>query len=170
MNRYWNERLRSLPRAIDVDEASEMATWIPSLEASIEPAVALALRSPLGLGSHNELLRLLDADHFRKAPAAFVRLITHALITVEGPFWGGYQLQRIVGQARALVGPDQLTPLIEQAMRLGYTEAPVLDDARFLGLDSAVAATKTSGIYMTLRLVELLYDTTAKRMGGERFE
>ena len=124
MNRYWNDRLASVPRALDVDEASEMATWIPPLDASIEAGVALAQRGPLGLGSHNELLRLLDDEHFRKAPAAFIRLIVHALESVDVPFWGGYHLQRIVAQARNHVTPETLAPLLEQAMRLGHTDAP----------------------------------------------
>jgi hypothetical protein len=123
IDRYWTQRLASVPRALEIGEASEMATWIPYLSDSIEAAVELAQRGPLELGERNDLLRLLDDQRFDRAPAAFIRLLVHALTDTEMPYFAGYHLKGIVGRARAVFTPDDLSPILEAAMRIGYSDA-----------------------------------------------
>jgi hypothetical protein len=124
MRRYWAQRLASVPRGLELGETSEMATWIPYLSNSVEDAVGLAVRGPVEIGEHSELLRLLDDDRFDRAPEAFIRLIVHALRDTGAPTFGGYYLKGIVERARRFVAADALAPLVEQAMALGYSDAP----------------------------------------------
>jgi len=124
IDRYWTLRLTSVPRALEIGEASEMATWIPYLSDSIEAAVTLAERGPLALGEHNELLRLLDDERIDKAPAAFIRLIVHALTDTDVRYFADYHLKRIVERTRGILSPDEIAPLLEEAMKLGHADAP----------------------------------------------
>jgi len=122
MSRYWTNRLRSMPRPLDPAESSEMAIWSLFLSESTESAVGLALEAPLGTGEHNDLLWLLDDDRFDRAPSAFVRLLSHALESKSQPFYGQHNLRGILTRARAHVPSEDLTPLVDQALRLGLTD------------------------------------------------
>jgi hypothetical protein len=124
IRRYWEQRLASRPRLLENIEASEMATWVVFFgRRSIPAGIELALRSPIGLGYHNDLLRLLDDDRFDKAPAAFIQLIAHALEGTEPPFYGDWHLQQIVARTRDHIDHEALAPLLEQAIRLGFSNA-----------------------------------------------
>lgn len=121
---YWQGRLDSVPTQMTHEEASAMSEWVLSLSDSIDEGVALVLSHSGGLGEHGDLLHRLDDERVQRAPGSFARLLGHLLRGTDPPFWGGHDLSRVVLQLRPHADPDDLTTIIEEAVRLGHIEAP----------------------------------------------
>jgi hypothetical protein len=123
MQRYWRDRLESVPVRLTVEEASSMANWVPYLSDSLPEGVALATAAPASLTPHGDLLRSLDETRLRRAPEEFARLLAHLLRSTDQPFWGGPELARLVPILRDGAAPSDIDAIREQGIRLGYTNA-----------------------------------------------
>lgn len=124
MQRYWQNRLESVPTQLTVEEASTLSTWVPYLTDSITDGVALTTASPAGLISHSLLLHYLNEERLDRAPAAFAELIAHLLRgTNQGSFWDCHYIERIVNRVRDHADPAHITTIIEEALRLGCVDA-----------------------------------------------
>lgn len=121
---YWAARVQSTPLALTKAEASAMARWLIGLTVRREEAVALLVQTPAGLPRSGGFLHRLrkidvtcDASHWAAA-------ITHLLKGTEGPdFVLSHNLKPIVQQLRLAEPPPDLGPMIDEALRLGATEA-----------------------------------------------
>jgi hypothetical protein len=127
MRKYWQARLSSVPTQMTHEEASAMVEWVINLSESIDEGVALALSHSAGLREHADILHRLDDERVQRAPASFARLLGHLLRGTDPPFWGGHYLSRLVPQLRPQADPDDLNTIIEEAVRLGHTDAPHWD-------------------------------------------
>ena len=124
IRRYWSGRNQSVPRPFTWAEASATAGWVVGLPGVRGQAIDLALGSEAGLDQHGGFLyRLKDLDLAAEA-SDWARLLTHLLKNTEGPQWGiGHYLQEIVPRLRERDPAPDLTELINEAMRLGATNA-----------------------------------------------
>jgi hypothetical protein len=125
MRQYWQDRLGSIPLLFTSDEASAMATWVVHLteSRSIGEGVALATAHQAGLREHGRTLHLLNNDRIHHAPAQFAKLIAHLLRGTQPPFWQCRDLANIVPQLRNEANPEDITTIIEEAIRLGCHNA-----------------------------------------------
>jgi hypothetical protein len=133
MEHYWQERLQSIPVQLTFEEASAMSGWVIYLKGSLSAGVGLAIRHRAGLLSHSRVLDALDdPDRLSGAPALFAKLIAHLMAGTDPPFWDGYHLARIVPVIRPEADPVDVKRIIEEAIRLGVSEAPqwMTPDAR----------------------------------------
>lgn len=124
IRKYWQDRLDSVPTQLTQEEASAMAEWVIALSASIDEGVALALSHPATLEEHGDLLHRLDDDRVQRAPASFARLLAHLLRGTDPPFWGGHYLSKLVPRLRPHADSHDMNTIVEEAVRLGHTEAP----------------------------------------------
>lgn len=124
MRRYWQDRLVSNPRVLEMDEASAMAGWILHLTSSVAEAVDLAVSRTARLLPVDTILPdLAGEERLRRAPAAYGRLVAHLLESTEQPFYGGYFLHEIVQALKASGATDHLQSIVASATRLGITGA-----------------------------------------------
>lgn len=121
--RYWDDRLASSPVALAGDEASALSEWPPSLRKSFGEAVDLSLRVPARLLEHTRLLREPRSDLVDQSPHDVSRFVTHLLAGTQSPFYVAYSLATLVPRLRAVIGADGVRPIVEQALRLGCTDA-----------------------------------------------
>ncbi|MEM1335094.1 MAG: DUF4020 domain-containing protein, partial [Actinomycetota bacterium] len=121
MHQYWTGRLASIPTTLSIAESSAMAGWVPFLTKSFEIGVQLALSRPARFREHDDVLRDLErrVDH---SPDLCARLIGHLLISTDPPWWGGYELRKMMLQLRERSHADNLRVIDEQALRLGVPE------------------------------------------------
>lgn len=121
---YWSDRVQSTPLPLTSAEASAMAPWLIGLPTVREQAVALLVQTPAGLPEHGDLLhRIQDLDLTPDA-ANWATAITHLLQGTTGPNWVlGHYLQGIVEQLRAADPAPDLSELVDEALRLGVTDA-----------------------------------------------
>lgn len=120
MQRYWNDRLASIPTQLSLDEAAAMAGWIPFLTGSFGAGVQLVTRRPGRFREHDDVLRHLE-QHIDDSPDACAAIIGHLMRSTEQPWWGGYQLHRLMPRLRAGSDPAQIRVIVEEAMRLGLS-------------------------------------------------
>jgi hypothetical protein len=101
-----------------------MAHWLIGLPTVREQAVTLLVQTPAGLPQHGGFLhRVHDLDLTPDA-ANWAIAITHLLRGTTGPNWGlGHYLKDIVEQFRAADPAPDLAELIDEALRLGVTDA-----------------------------------------------
>lgn len=122
---YLADRLAGVPRPLSRDEATGVARWLLHLGSRFPEAVALLVETPAGLGREFDLLyRVKDADLLTSYPQDVVKLVTHLARHTELPFWGCSFLADIVLTVRSTVDRTLLTPLVEEALRLGCANAP----------------------------------------------
>ncbi|MGL5862900.1 MAG: DUF4020 domain-containing protein [Phycicoccus sp.] len=121
---YWQGRVKSLPLPLTPAEASAMAEWVLALPNERQDAVALVLQSQAGFPSERGLLRSLANVDFAADAATWTDLITHLLKNTTHCQGVGYFMPKIFEKLRSADPPPNLDPLIEQAMRLGCTDAP----------------------------------------------
>lgn len=121
MRAYWEARLKSEPRALTEDEASEMSGWAVYLTDSIQPAVQMAHMSPAHLRPHSQFLKDLS-PRIDRAPTELAALLVHLMKGTGQPFHQGYEIPGLVNSFQA-AGVD-VTPLAEQALRLGIRTRP----------------------------------------------
>lgn len=120
INRYWGNRLNSLPTQLSIDECSAMAGWVPFLGAFFDAGLELALMQPGRFRDHDGVLRHLDGEgHVDRAPDACALLIGHLLRDTVAPWYGGWHLQQLWPRLRSGSRPEHLEVIVEQALRLG---------------------------------------------------
>lgn len=121
---YWTGRNQSVPLPFTRAEASATAEWVVGLPGVRSHAIDLTLSSEASLDEHGGFLyRLRDLDIATEAND-WARLLTHLLTNTSGPQWSiGHYLQEIVPRLREGNPPPDLTQLVNQAMRLGVTNA-----------------------------------------------
>ena len=121
---YWSARNQSVPRPFTRAEASAVATWVVGLPGERSQAVDLILGTGAGLGEHGGFLyRIKDLDLAAEA-GDWARMLTYLLKNTSGELPGiGYALQEIVPQLREGNPTLDLTDLVNEAMRLGVTNA-----------------------------------------------
>jgi hypothetical protein len=125
MQKYWTDRLASIPSQMTVEESSAMAEWVVYLTESVEDAVGLAMAHTAAIEEHGDLLHQLQSERLNRAAASFARLVAHLLRGTSPPFWGGHYLAELVPRLRAgQADPADIQSIVEEAMRLGYTDAP----------------------------------------------
>lgn len=123
MREYWQRRLDGTPLQLDINEATAMAPWVLSLTTSTREGVALASGHAARLDGDGDLLRKLNTGILDGAPAELSALLLHLLHSTERPFWAFDDLANIVRRLRTLHETDHERQLIEQAVRLGNTDA-----------------------------------------------
>lgn len=122
---YLADRMAGVPRPLSQGEATEAAAWLLHLDDRFPAAVGLIAETPAGLGEHSDVLyRLKDADLLRRYPHDVVKLVTQLARHTEPTFRGCRFLAAIVDRVRSSVDRALLTPLVEEALRLGCTGAP----------------------------------------------
>jgi hypothetical protein len=121
---YWSGRVQSTPLPLTTAEASAMARWLIGLPTVRGDAVSLLVQTPAGLAAHGGFLhRIHDLDLAPDA-AIWAMAITHLLRGTSGPAWAvGHYLKDIVRQLREADPTLDLSPILEEALRLGITEA-----------------------------------------------
>lgn len=121
---YWSARNQSVPQPFTSTEASATASWVVGLPGVRSHAVDFVLASIAGLDQHGGLLgRLSDIDLAAEA-SDWVRLLTHLLKNTTQQPWGlGHDLQPIVLRLRQGTPSPDLSDLVNEAMRLGATDA-----------------------------------------------
>ncbi len=97
-----------------------MAGWIPFLADSFESGVQLVTTRPGHFRERDDVLRHLER-HIDDSPDACARMIGHLMRSTEQPWWGGYQLHRLMPRLRAGSGPAHIRVIVEQAIRLGLS-------------------------------------------------
>lgn len=123
IRQYWTDRLESVPIQLTVDEASAMASWVVYLPVSTAEGVTLATAYPGRLAKHSNLVRDLIDERIGRAPADFAVLLAHLLRGTQPPFYGGYKLKNVVQLLRGQAAPNDVTAIVEQAVRLGCNDA-----------------------------------------------
>lgn len=121
---YWSARNQSIPRPFSSAEASATAAWVVGLPGVRDQAIDLVLRSQASLDQQGGFLhRLQDLDLAAEA-SDWARLLTHLLKNTNGQQWAiGHYLREIVPKLRQGNPAPDLTELINEAMRLGATDA-----------------------------------------------
>lgn len=123
MRDYWQQRLNSIPIAVTDDEATSLAGWTVALDNSFDEAVRLATARPINPSPHGSLLRdLRSGTNLVKHPASAATLVAHVLRgTAPQSF---YDADTLADIARALKPHTDVGAIIEEAIRLGLSEAP----------------------------------------------
>ena len=126
---YWTGRIDSLPRPLTTDEASAMALWVLGLPDDRPAAVELVERTNAGLVKDDRVLMHLtgsrrEHEDLTRDPETWARYLVHLLRGTTDPPWAlDHYLREIVGVLRPVAPSTLLTELIEEAMRLGCTDA-----------------------------------------------
>lgn len=119
MRSYWQDRLESVPRRINVQETSSMARWVVYLSKSVAEGVQLALRHRAAFDQYARLLDELSGQHIQHDPLAFTQLVSHLLADTQLPFYSR-ELPAVLSRFRSHgVEEQSLIPIKEQALRLG---------------------------------------------------
>jgi len=123
IRQYWQDRLDSIPVQLTAEEATALATWAVYLTESIANGVNLATARPAGFSEHTDVLRDLDENRLHRAPAEFAKLIAHLMGGTLAPFWRCHELARIVPALRDGAAVADINDIVEEALRLGCTDA-----------------------------------------------
>ena len=126
---YWTRRIDSLPRPLTTDEASAMALWVMGLPDDRLAAVELVERTNAGLVKDDRVLTHLTSsrrehEDLARDAETWARYLLHLLRGTTDPPWAlDHYLREIVGVLRPVVPAPLLAELVEEAMRLGCTDA-----------------------------------------------
>lgn len=126
---YWTERIASLPRPLTKDEASAMALWVLGLPNDRLAAVELVELTNAGLVKNDRVLvHLTDSrgenDDLARDPATWGRYLIHLLRGTADPPWAlDFYLREIIGVLRPVAPSPLVGDLVEEAMRLGCSDA-----------------------------------------------
>ncbi|GAA3521000.1 DUF4020 domain-containing protein [Aeromicrobium panaciterrae] len=124
INTYWSGRVRSTPLPLAIAEASAMARWLIGLPMVRAEAVALLTQTPAGLPQHDGFLHRIHELDLRPDAANWSVAIAHLLAGTTGPSWVlGHYLKPIMEQLREANPVPDLSKLIDEALRLGVTDA-----------------------------------------------
>ena len=124
MRRYWQDRLVSVPTQLTLEEASAMACWVIYLTSSVADGVALATAYSARLIEHSNLLHDLTDERVARAPAPLATLLAHLLRGNQQPFYDCHFLRDVVRRLREQPTPADVTAILDQAVRLGCSDAP----------------------------------------------
>jgi hypothetical protein len=121
---YWTSRVRSVPLPLTSTEASAMTNWLIGLPTVRDHAVSLLIQAPAGLPEHGGFLHRIQKLDLAADAASWATAITHLLRGTRGPSWAAvHYLKDIVQQLRAAHPAPDISDLINEAMRLGATDA-----------------------------------------------
>lgn len=121
---YWSGRNQSIPLPFTPDEATATASWVVGLAGVRAEAIDLVLGSQASLEQHSGILHHLEELDVEAEAGDWARLLTHLLRNTDGQQWAvGYYLREIVPKLRRGNPAPDLTDLINEAMRLGVTDA-----------------------------------------------
>lgn len=126
---YWTGRIDSLPRPLTTGEASAMALWVLGLPDDRPAAVELVERTNAGLVKDDRVLMHLtgsrrEHEDLTRDPETWARYLVHLLRGTTDPPWAlDRYLREIVGVLRPVAPSTLLAELIEEAMRLGCSDA-----------------------------------------------
>ena len=123
---YWTNRLNSLPMPLEIHEASQMARWTLFFTESMPDAIELALQHPARFEGQShflyDLTRQEGDSRLARAPEQIAKLIALLLNNTEPPFFGGFELPRIVRKLEEFgATPDAIGQIKEQAIHLGIS-------------------------------------------------
>lgn len=122
---YWSGRNQSTPRPFTPQEASATAEWVIGLPGIRSEAIDLVLVSQASLDEHGHLLYRIHDLELTPEATDWARLLTHVLKNTKGQHWGiGHYLKEIVPKLRAGTPTPDLSGLVNEAMRLGASDAP----------------------------------------------
>lgn len=121
MKGYWTDRVRGIPGPLSGEEASAIAVWPLRLTDSIQEAVDLAVRTPAGVG-HRGLTDWPD-EKVDLDPRSIATLLRHLLAHTDGEFWECHRVRELVQRLKDKLPPLDLTPIREEALRLGCLKA-----------------------------------------------
>lgn len=125
IQRYWSDRIQSIPRPLTPAEGAAMASWVLQLPKQRSEAADLFVQGPAALGKRDRLLYALSKTDPAPDAAAWVAVLTHLLAGTDEPQHTiGHSLRTIVPKLRSAAPDADLGPLIEHAMRLGCANAP----------------------------------------------
>ncbi|MCL8027346.1 DUF4020 domain-containing protein [Nocardioides bruguierae] len=125
IQRYWNDRVQSIPLPLTSAEGAAMANWIPHLPEQRSEAAALFIQGPAAIGQRDSLLYALSKADLAPDAEAWLNVVTHLLAgTDERQYAIGHSLATIVRKLRGAAPGLDLGPLIEHAMRLRCADAP----------------------------------------------
>ena len=127
---YWQNRLDSHPCVFTIGEASAIPEWAFTLTDSFPKAAELAGQHEAGLDELSSVLMWLDPspdieeehprpDYVTTHPEHVNQLLTHLLSNTETLDSSSFDLARIIRRLRNQLGQEQITPLLNQALRLG---------------------------------------------------
>ena len=121
---YWSGRNQSIPLPFTSAEASATASWVVGLAGVREQAIDLVLGSRASLEQHGGFLHRLEELDVTAEASDWARLLTHLLKNTDGQQWAvEHYLREIVPRLRQGSPAPDLTELINEAMRLGATDA-----------------------------------------------
>lgn len=121
---YWSGRVESTPLPLTRAEASAMARWLIGLPTARGEAVALLIQTPAGLPENSGFLHRVHGLDLTSDATNWTTALAHLLKGTTGPSWDvRYYLKDIVAQLRAADSAPDLSQLIDEALRLGATEA-----------------------------------------------
>lgn len=125
LREYWTGRVDSVPLPLTNGEASKMAQWVLDLPRQRVEAVDLVKRSAAGFSERDSLLHRLTDEDLGGDAATWTDFVTHLLRGTPEPSWQiQYYLPQVVKALKSAEPPQDLSALIEEAMRLGCTDAP----------------------------------------------
>ncbi len=125
MRGYWENRLESIPNQLTVEEASAMSHWVVYLTDSMVEGATLAQRHTAGLDGQTTFLRdMTGNDRITNAPAEMAALVAHLLRSTRPPFGDHPGLRNVVRAIRHRAELADVTSIIQEAVRLGFTDAP----------------------------------------------
>ncbi|MFB9764497.1 DUF4020 domain-containing protein, partial [Nocardioides kongjuensis] len=121
---YWSGRNQSIPRPFTPAEASATASWVTELHGARRQAIDLVLGSQASLDQHGGFLHRVEDIDVAADAVDWARLLTHLLKNTREPQWAiGHYLRGIVSRLREGNPAPDLTEMINEAMRLGATDA-----------------------------------------------
>jgi Domain of unknown function (DUF4020)/SIR2-like domain len=121
---YWTGRIESVPAVLTSVEAGAMAEWVLGPGVPYPGAVALVQAVPARLGEHSRFIyRLAQSDLPTQFPGETVGLLSHLLSGSDTPFYGCPYLEEITRAMAQNLAEDALRPIIQEALRLGCSDA-----------------------------------------------
>lgn len=122
LKRYWQNRLKGIPKPLNTGEIERMLNWLPYLESDVFPeAVVLAVRMPKesmqrGLSIH----KINHSDLWRRYPEAVAKLLIH-LGGCESPPYAWYMGNELIDKLIESDIPESLKEkLKELCVTLGF--------------------------------------------------
>lgn len=115
--RYWQDRLQSVPAALDEAEIRKMVEWLPHLGDSFPAAVGLVIRSALIQIEHSHVVfELRESDLVTRYPTQTAELLIYLCNCVVG--YHAADLGAVAGRLPALA-PELRRRLDEGLARVG---------------------------------------------------
>ncbi|MCY3823707.1 MAG: DUF4020 domain-containing protein, partial [Nitrospinae bacterium] len=115
LKRYWQNRLKGVPKPLNTGEIERMLNWLPYLENDVFPeAVALAVRMPkkpmqLGLSIH----KINHSDLWRRYPEAVAKLLIH-LGGYKSPSYSWYKGKELIDKLIESDIPESLKEKLKE--------------------------------------------------------